>query len=177
MDGEHLAPWDTKYIGPLNQGDLREERLQINIYITLINDVNDINYSLLKMNIAPRYVMLGWHTMYLAGAILNTGNHMLINIGMMHSLVHIKFVHILDLLEHHIDNTFIVVSGNEVLRRTMAFAALLKINAGIFDINTHHLDIGNVNNYINTYSTILMWLVPQCEVTLIGEGGVVPYDR
>jgi hypothetical protein len=177
MDGEHLAPWDTKYIGAPNQGDLREERLQINIYITLINDVNEINYSLLKMIVAPRYVVLGWHTMYLAGAILNTCNHMLINIGMMHNLVHINFMHILDLLEHHINTTFIVGSGNEALRRTMAFAALLRINAGIFDINTHHLDSGNVNNYINTCSTILMWLVPQCEDALIGEGGVVPYDR
>jgi hypothetical protein len=42
-NGEHLAPCDTKYIGPPNQGDLREERLQINIYIMLINDAYDID--------------------------------------------------------------------------------------------------------------------------------------
>jgi hypothetical protein len=59
----------------------------------------------------------------------------------------------------------------------MAFAALLRIDIEIFDTDTLHLNIGNVKNYINNCSTILTWLMAQREDRLIGEGGVVPYNR
>jgi hypothetical protein len=115
--------------------------------------------------------------MYLVGAVLSIDNHMLIEIGVMHNFIHINFVCLLGLLEHRIHTTFIRGSGNEVPRRATAFVALLRIDTEIFDIDTHLLDIGNVNNYINNFATISTWLVAQCKDALIGEGGVVPYDR
>jgi hypothetical protein len=55
-NGELFAPCDNKYIDPPNQKDLQEERLQINIYITLINhySADDIDYSFLVMIGAPQ---------------------------------------------------------------------------------------------------------------------------
>jgi hypothetical protein len=140
------------------------------MYITLINDANNTQYSLLRMVVTPWYVVFGSHTMYLVGAILSTGNHMLIDIGVMHNFVHINFMRLLVLLEHCINTTFIVGSSNEAPHRAMAFATLLRINIVIFDIDTHLLDINNMNNYTNNFATTLTWLMAQREDTLIEEG-------
>jgi hypothetical protein len=95
------------------------------MYITLINDANNTQYNLLRMIVAPWYIVFGSHTMYLVGAILSTGNHMLVDIGVMHNFIHINFVRLLVLLEHRINTTSTMGSSNEAPHRAMTFAALL----------------------------------------------------
>jgi hypothetical protein len=99
IDGEHLPPATTRPRTPKSRRSM-DERLQINIYITLINDTDDIDYKLLMMIITLWYVVLGCHTMCLASAILSTDNHMLVNTGMTHHFIHIKLL--INLLEHRI---------------------------------------------------------------------------
>jgi hypothetical protein len=52
--------------------------------------------------VTSRSSVHGWHTMCLAGAILSTGDHMLIDIGMTHNSIDINFTCLIGFMEQRI---------------------------------------------------------------------------
>jgi hypothetical protein len=52
--------------------------------------------------VTSRSAMHGWHTMRLAGAILDTGDHMLVDIGMTHNSIDINFMCLTGFMEQRI---------------------------------------------------------------------------
>lgn len=55
--------------------------------------------------------------MYLAGAILGTCAHMLVDTGTTHNIIDINFTCLIGLLKQRINTTILVGSGNEVTCR------------------------------------------------------------
>ena len=65
----------------------------------------------------------GCHPMYLIGAVLGTGAHILVDTSATHNVIDINFARLIDLLKKRINTMTLVGSGNEVSCRVHPLAS------------------------------------------------------
>ena len=103
-----------------------------NIRATNDYNVDDVDNSLLMMLGTTPPAVHGCHPMYLAGAILGTGVHILVDTGATHNIIDINVARTIGLLEQRITTTILVGSGHKISCRAGAFSMPLRINAESF---------------------------------------------
>ena len=108
-----------------------------------MTDTADSTNSLLMMINTTQSVVRGSAPMYLAGAILGTGVHILVDIGATHNVIDINVARAIGLLEQRTHTTILLGSGNEVSCRAAAFSVPLCIDTESFQIGTFPFEIGN----------------------------------
>ena len=95
-------------------------------------DANDVDNSLLMMIGTTQSTIRGCHPMYLVGAILGTGAHMLVDTDTTHNIIDNNFTCLIGLLKQHINTTILVGSDKEVTCRGACFNVPLRIDAEMF---------------------------------------------
>jgi hypothetical protein len=111
-------------------------------------DTKDSTNSLLMMISTTHTAVHGSPPMYLAGSILVTGVHILVDTGATHNVIDINVARAIGLLEQRVHTTILVGSGNKVPCRAAAFRVPLRIDTESFQVDTFLFEIGNNINAI-----------------------------
>ena len=106
-------------------------------------DTKNIDNSLLMMIGTTQSALCGSPPMFLAGAIVGTGVHILVDTGATHNVIDINVARPIGLLEQRINTTILIGSGHEISCRAGAFSVQLCIDVESFHVNAFLLDIGN----------------------------------
>jgi hypothetical protein len=145
MDMENAGHCINDYFGRPSQGGPLDTRRQINIHIaynkqpihyynrenilkfSFIIDANAIDHNILVMIVTSRSVIRGRHTMCQVGAILGTGDHMLVDTGAAHNFININFTRIIGLMEQRINTSVLHRQAPSIITTLLALSAITQV--------------------------------------------------